>query len=197
MIRLIPAILFTCLLPFFTSCGSKKTTTLTTEQIEEIEQIGSEASLALKKNLGTQLKTALQSGGSENALHICQQIAQPLTMQTSEALPLASITRTALRVRNPDNTPYDEARAVLSEWEKILTAGGNLPPSEVVHTTENEATYYQPIITEAICLKCHGDPSKFSPELSENLAQLYPEDKAINFSEGDLRGAFRVTVALD
>jgi hypothetical protein len=38
------------------------------------------------------------------------------------------------------------------------------------------------------CLACHG--SKIKPELAEHLQKLYPEDKAIGFSQGDLRGAF-------
>jgi hypothetical protein len=170
---------------------------LTPEQIETVERIGSEASQTLKKNLGTQLKAALQSGGPEKALHVCQQVAQPLTIQTSETLSTATVTRTSLRVRNQANAPTEADRAVLSEWEALLATGKELPPSKVVSTGTNQAVYYKPIITEPICLKCHGDASEFSPTLSKTLAELYPNDKAINFAAGDLRGAFRVSIELD
>jgi len=191
------ALLSICLLAFATSCSSEKTDVLTAEQTAKVERIGSDASLALKKSLGTQLKAALQSGGPENALKVCQQIAQPITNQTSETQAAATVTRTALRVRNPVNAPTESDRAVLSEWENLLAEGKALPPSKVIRTSENQAIYYQPIITESICLKCHGDPSGFSPDLSQKITKLYPEDQAINFSEGDLRGAFRVAVELD
>ena len=200
-VSLFASLLSACLLPFTAGCRSEKATaqevSLSAEQIETVERVGSEASQTLMKNLGTQLKAALQSGGPEEALHVCQQVAQPLTVQTSEKLSTATVTRTALRVRNQANAPTEADRAVLSEWEALLASGKALPPSKVISTGTNQAVYYKPIITESICLKCHGDPSEFSPTLSQTLADLYPNDKAINFATGDLRGAFRVSIELD
>ena len=44
---------------------------------------------------------------------------------------------------------------------------------------------------QKLCLGCHG--KSIAPEVKAKLAELYPEDKATGFSEGDLRGAFVVT----
>jgi hypothetical protein len=46
------------------------------------------------------------------------------------------------------------------------------------------------IPTEAMCLTCHG--TEISPAVLTRVNQLYPQDKAIGFKEGDLRGAFVV-----
>ncbi|QTN31556.1 DUF3365 domain-containing protein [Akkermansiaceae bacterium] len=200
-LSLFTSLLSACLLPFTSGCSSDNDTTNTAElppeQVETAGRIGSDASLTLKKNLGAQLKAALQSGSPETALHVCQKIAQPLTTQTSQEFPEAIVSRTALRVRNPANAPTDQDRAVLLEWENLLASGKDLPPSKLIHNGRTQIIYYQPILTEAICLKCHGSPSEFSSALSEKIIDLYPNDQAINFSEGDLRGAFRVTVTLD
>ncbi|MGM0774574.1 MAG: c-type heme family protein, partial [Pseudomonadota bacterium] len=40
-------------------------------------------------------------------------------------------------------------------------------------------------------LGCHG--KSIDPEVKAKLDELYPEDQATGFSEGDLRGAFVVT----
>jgi hypothetical protein len=44
------------------------------------------------------------------------------------------------------------------------------------------------------CLKCHGDG--IDAEVVEKLDELYPEDKARDFKEGDIRGAFTFEKAL-
>lgn len=169
---------------------------LTAEETNAASEIGTEASLALMKSLGGQLKAALQSGGPENALHVCQQVAQPLTASTSQDLPAATVTRTALMVRNSANAPSTDDHEVLSRWQTLLAEGQSLPENEIIRQSDNQTLFYKPILTEAICLKCHGDPSTFSPALTAKISEGYPDDQAIGFKEGDLRGAFRVEVIL-
>jgi len=43
------------------------------------------------------------------------------------------------------------------------------------------------------CLKCHGDISK-NKELSDFMHEYYPEDKAVGYKMGDLRGAILVEI---
>jgi hypothetical protein len=51
----------------------------------------------------------------------------------------------------------------------------------------------RPLLTGDVCLKCHGDPQTFSPELRGKIEQLYPNDKAVGFKAGDLRGVLWVS----
>jgi hypothetical protein len=46
----------------------------------------------------------------------------------------------------------------------------------------------RPIGTAGVCLQCHGPVSRLSPDVLAYLAQAYPDDRAVGFEEGDLRG---------
>lgn len=43
-----------------------------------------------------------------------------------------------------------------------------------------------------VCSTCHG--RNISKNLKEEILKLYPEDKAIGFEHGDVRGAFSVKI---
>ncbi len=54
--------------------------------------------------------------------------------------------------------------------------------------------YYKPIILTNNCLVCHGKPGESIPDnLAEKIAELYPDDKAINFEAGHPRGMWAIT----
>jgi hypothetical protein len=49
-----------------------------------------------------------------------------------------------------------------------------------------------------MCLQCHGDLEKnISKEVSMKLSTLYPVDKAINYSENQIRGMWVVERSKD
>ncbi len=48
--------------------------------------------------------------------------------------------------------------------------------------------------TGKVCLSCHGET--VAPEVEQKLAELYPDDKARGYKEGDIRGAFVVVKPL-
>jgi hypothetical protein len=47
-------------------------------------------------------------------------------------------------------------------------------------------------INTPACLSCHGKKEDLDPEVLDQLNELYADDRATGFSEGDLRGAFVV-----
>jgi hypothetical protein len=51
--------------------------------------------------------------------------------------------------------------------------------------------YVEPIRVKSMCLTCHG--ATLAPEVASRIAELYPEDQATGFGEGDLRGVFWVS----
>ncbi len=104
----------------------------------------------------------------------------------------AAISRVSNKPRNPKNQPGSLDQEVLTAWEKQL-ASGEAKPADVVRYKEDQtAVFYRPIMTQGICLKCHGDPSTFSEGLATKLKKAYPGDKATGYRAGQLRGAFRV-----
>ena len=46
--------------------------------------------------------------------------------------------------------------------------------------------------TQGLCLNCHGSEDKMAPEVKARLSELYPNDKATGYSEGQIRGALTV-----
>ncbi len=165
---------------------------------KQLTELANEACDTLQNNLGTQLKAALQAGGPIAALSVCNTVAQPITSSTSDSMKGITVTRTALKVRNPSNAPTKQDQSVLESWEESIGSdsdGVSLEP-KLIHVSENEALFYRPIMIQEICLKCHGAPADFSEELSEQLARFYPEDAATGYQPGQLRGAFKVSMNL-
>jgi hypothetical protein len=57
-----------------------------------------------------------------------------------------------------------------------------------VGLADNRWGYVEPIMLQPLCLTCHG--SELAPGVAEQISELYPEDHAIGFEAGDLRGVF-------
>jgi len=145
----------------------------------------------LKTQLSSELKAALQAGGIPAAIEVCQSKATPITEGITADEALVRVSRTALRFRNPANAPSEDSREILEEWTAYVTKSGQTP-KPVVRRTDDSLIVHYPIRLQANCLACHGDPENFQPEVVEALEQFYPNDRAVGFAEGDLRGAFRV-----
>jgi hypothetical protein len=140
------------------------------------------------------LKTTMQTGGPVAAIRVCNTQASPISRRVATEHDMA-LSRVSLQNRNPANAPNDWQTLVLEDFEKKYAAGKDITTlawSETVNTGgEQEFRFMKAIPTAAVCLNCHG--TKIAPEVSQALADLYPEDRATGFSEGDIRGAFVVT----
>lgn len=145
-------------------------------------------------SLKAELQTAMQAGGPINAISACQLKAPELAKTVSEAEQL-KISRVSLRNRNPVmGVPNEWQTQVLNDFEARKVQGEALESlvySELVESSgKQEFRFMKAIPTEAMCLTCHG--SEISPAVMTRLKDLYPQDKATGFKEGDLRGAFVV-----
>jgi Protein of unknown function (DUF3365) len=146
------------------------------------------------KTLKTQLVDAMQSGGPEHAVSICQRIAPVLATQFS--IKGWQVGRTALKLRNPANAPDAWERSVLLGFSEAMQNGIDPATLERFGFFANNNgrktfRYMKAIPIGAPCLACHG--SNISPDVQVILAARYPEDQAIDFKQGDLRGAFTLS----
>lgn len=149
----------------------------------------------LVKEFGGSLKSALQSaikeGGLTNGIGVCKTIAPDIAAGNSDAH--WTISRTSLKVRNPNNAATDWQRLQLEAMTRQPMKDGK--PVEVWQVSEAKGEpdfkYMSAIPTQPMCLGCHG--KNIAPEVQAKLDELYPEDQATGFSEGELRGAFVVT----
>ena len=136
----------------------------------------------------------MQAGGPVAAIAVCNARAMPVTEKVAAEKGM-QLSRVSLKNRNPANVPNDWQTAVLEGFEENKANGKDvtgLAWSETVDTGDGqEFRFMKAIPTGAVCLNCHG--TNIAPDVSKTLADLYPEDQATGFSEGDIRGAFVVT----
>lgn len=148
--------------------------------------------------LQTELKTAMQAGGPVAAIGACHTQAMPITAQVAAEHGM-QLSRVSLKNRNPANVPNEWQAAVLKDFDRQQAAGKDITKlawSETVNVDSGrEFRFMKAIPTGELCLKCHG--SELAPEVGQVLAELYPEDHATGYNEGDIRGAFVVRRKLD
>jgi hypothetical protein len=169
---------------------------VTTDERAEVVKIGNAAVAKLMSTLKRNLGAALKEGGLPKAIEFCSQKAQTLTQQVNDQLVLVKVSRISRKYRNPADKPSPQDLKVLKYFEEKLKEG-SLPPYKVVKVQRNGKTYfvyYKPIRVGAFCLNCHGDPRYMDPEVLRVLREKYPNDKALGYKVGDLRGAFKVVI---
>lgn len=150
---------------------------------------GNRIAAATFDSLRTTLTKTISAAGIDSAIAVCREKAIPLTSIYADSV---DIRRTALRYRNPVNRPDSLEESVLKEFEKNMAAGP-VPSPRLVRNSLGEVHFFKPIVTQPMCLNCHGTPGKQVGESTLNrLKSLYPDDQALDFQAGDLRGAWHI-----
>ena len=138
--------------------------------------------------LRASLVSAIQSQGFPGAIEFCNVKAGALTSLYGDSV---SVRRTAIRFRNPANKPDSLEAQILQSWNRLMNDGQKLQPRMI--RTGGQIHYFKPIITQGMCLNCHGSPKgQILPATAEAIRKHYPDDLAIDFQEGDLRGAWHL-----
>ena len=162
----------------------------------DTEQLTRDSRAAVKA-LGSELKATLQAAvkndGAIEAISVCNTKAPQISERISREKGL-SVARTSLKYRNQGNKPDAWEKNVLQQFEQRKTQGEAVDTLEFSELTELEGKkvfrYMKAIPTGEVCLGCHG--SNMSPEISDRINSLYPDDKATGFNKGDIRGAFTI-----
>ena len=152
----------------------------------------------LAENLRPTLVNALKTGGPVAAIEACQGVAPGIAAEQSAAHGV-TVGRTALLVRNPANAADAWERKVLESFAAKID-GGAAPDTvdfgEMVEEGGRKTFRYMKAIPMAAepCMACHG--TELKPEIAAEIAKRYPQDKAVGFTPGKLRGAFTVKIAV-
>jgi len=139
---------------------------------------------ALGSRLMAELSGAIAKQGAPGAIEVCSQIAPAIARRVSDEHGVR-IGRTSWRLRNPENTPPAWARRSIER---------RVETQRVWRHESGTLAMLTPIRVNTLCLQCHGSGDQISDETRERLDELYPEDEATGFAEGDLRGWFWVEV---
>ncbi|MAT83239.1 MAG: hypothetical protein CMD39_03010 [Gammaproteobacteria bacterium] len=142
-----------------------------------------------QQQLGSGLMAAMEQGGPVAGIGVCADIAPAIAARAS-AQAGARVARTALRVRNPANAPDSDAARVLEEFSRQVAAGEAMPVEHIGPGPNGGTRYMRAIVLQPLCATCHG--ATLAPPVAEAVAARYPDDRAVGFEVGELRGAFLI-----
>ena len=173
----------------FVGCGNKQEELTETEQTEYLEK-GQDLATETQKVLGSNLMKAINEGGPINALEFCNIQAYPLTDSMATALK-AHITRVTDKPRNQANIANKDELTYIASFKEKLGAGEQVSPD--ISVMDGKVTGYYPIITNQMCMQCHGSENdQINEETLAKIKELYPNDQATGYGVGELRGIWVV-----
>jgi len=130
-------------------------------------------------------------GGLPAVVNFCHDNALKLSDSMGKAHHVI-IKRTSHKLRNAANKPDIDDEAVLNEYLKLQEEQKPMEPV-VLKDSEGYVHFYAPIKLKEACLKCHGTPGKEIPEsIYKLIKEKYPNDQAVNFKAGELRGIWDI-----
>jgi cytochrome c2 len=173
----------------FTHDLTKKHVSSIQKDSKNYTEIGLEFALSTKKVLGQNLMSAMQKEGPHYALEFCNVQALPLTDSMSQ-IHNVRIQRVSDRNRNPLNKASAKETEYIRSFQQLIDNGKDTEP--IVIAEGNRSIFYYPIVTNDMCLKCHGTPEK---SLADKINKLYPSDLAIGYSENEVRGIWKIVFA--
>ena len=145
--------------------------------------------LSMHGALRRELTGALAQGGPAFAINSCHVDVVGATQRIARGEGVAA-GRTSDRLRNPTN--------IAPKWAAPLVRAN---AGQRVHDVEGYAVdlgatvgVLRPIAQQPMCASCHGPADKIDPAVRKVLAERYPADKGLGFTEGEIRGWFWVEV---
>ncbi|WP_431134606.1 c-type heme family protein [Psychroserpens mesophilus] len=147
--------------------------------------------LTTKAVLGKNLMGTIQKKGTIAALEFCNIKAYPLT-DSMAVVHNASIKRVTDKPRNQNNLADSNERDHINTFKEKLA--GNLEMEPIVTEINEKVHVYYPIVTNDMCLQCHGKPNQtMNQETLNKINQLYPNDKAIGYNINEIRGIWSIS----
>lgn len=183
------ATLINCTSPTTKKGEKDKDSTAVSNRLTPIEK-GSGIASRTKEVLGMNLLTAISQRGAGGAVDFCSTRALHLTDSMGKVLG-AGIRRVSEKNRNPVNQADSTELDYIRQVQKAISKGESFKPA-LSETATGYRAYY-PILTDKLCLQCHGDlKTEIKPATYTRIRELYPADKAIGFRLNELRGIWVV-----
>ncbi|HET8541247.1 MAG TPA: DUF3365 domain-containing protein [Anaeromyxobacter sp.] len=110
--------------------------------------------------------------------------ANASSCEGARVVPGVAVGRTSARLRNPENAPPGWARGTVAATDGRKAADA----PAVAFDLGDRVGLLRPIEVRRRCLACHAARAALSPETREWLERAYPQDRALGYALGDLRG---------
>lgn len=168
------------------ACNSNKHEALSEEDKTGLMLLGDSISMETQNVLLQNVATAIQQGGTDYAVEFCNLNAPPITDSVAHKYQ-TYIQRLSDKNRNPANSIQSKTDSLA--WQKIKTDKTDF----VKQDEKGEVHYYKPILLAMpTCVKCHGGKEDISGSTQKLIAEKYPNDKAVGYKMGDLRGMWKI-----
>lgn len=143
------------------------------------------------------MKQAVEQKGPEAAIGVCKSRAPELLQEATRSTGWA-MRRVSLKPRNAETALPDAWEARHLADFNIRAANGVKPETlevgEVVAAADGRQTfrYLRALPVIEVCQNCHGEPSAMNEGIKTRLKADYPQDRAIGYGLGQIRGALSV-----
>lgn len=151
--------------------------------------------LEIPPKLLTMLQEEIGKGNFDGAIAACREKAPKMAAAASQTTGW-EIRRVSLKNRNPKAIPDSWERAALEDFDRRAATGENpatLEKAEIVSADgKRTLRYMKALPTQQLCLSCHGKQDQLAQNVKLRLSELYPNDQAVGYVEGQIRGALTV-----
>jgi len=149
----------------------------------------------LIQTLGGELQAAMRAGGPGEAISVCKVSAPRIAAEASQRTGM-QVKRVSPKNRNPNGVPDAWELQAQAALEKRLAAGEKpetLDTHAVVNTLfGSEFRYAKALVTQPVCVTCHGAADSLPEVVKAKLAAEYPDDKATGYAPGMIRGVLSI-----
>lgn len=171
------------------------------ENLDALQSEARRAAMRLLEQIRGEVNRELDQTGPIRAITVCKYSAPEISSAISRQTGMR-VTRVSLRPRNRMlGEPDSWEQKGLLDFEKRLAKGEKietLEASQVVsEPTGRYYRYLKAIPMAQPCLACHGPVAGIPEGVKAQLAADYPHDRAVNFQQGQVRGAVSVKKPLD
>jgi len=153
--------------------------------------LGRQIVMSTKKTLGKNLKMAIKNKGTKAAVSFCNLNAMPI-LDSMALVHDAKINRVTNRARNQENIANKLEQELIHNYQSQIENGEDLKP--ILKETDDIATFYMPIVTNQMCMKCHAVKGDIDTETLEEINRLYTKDMATGYTPQQIRGIWRVVM---
>jgi hypothetical protein len=178
-------IVLLALVVIFTACNDNKKQ----ERVSEAEELslllkGDSVATEVQNELLQNVLKAINQGGTDYAVDFCNLNAISITEKAAKGY---TVNRLSDKNRNPTNALENDFD--IKAFEKVKTLKKDL----IQQDEQGNIYYYKPImIGMPTCLQCHGGKEDITPSTQKLISQKYPNDKAVDYRVGDLRGVWKI-----
>ncbi len=156
-------------------------------------ELGREIVKASQGVLQQALLSAIENEGLVGAVAYCNANAYEIVQGLEDSLDV-DIKRVSRKPRNPLDKPDSAEQVILEAYAYDFSPTNAV--NQILELDEKTLIFTQPIaIANGLCLNCHGSPGdEVNDEVLAIIQSKYPDDKALGYSLGELRGMWSVKI---